>query len=364
MTRDKKILIKNIYYMLAYAFSSLSQTGYENVEKEEFDNIHNMFAAILSRGVNLQLKHGLYKEYVTKTEDLSVIRGKIDINGTIKNKISRKPLATCEFDDLSEDNQLNQIVKTTILLLLKSPDVDNSYRKDLKRAWLFFSTINVIESPNQIRWSAIRFQRDNQSYRLLICVCQLIIEGMIITTDKGEYKLASFVNEQKMWYLYQNFILEYYKKHFPELKAHSPQIPWDMPDGTPMGLLPAMQTDIVLRGKVKTLVIDAKYYSNSSFQKRCEKETFVSGNMYQIYTYVKNMDKERTGDVSGMLIYAKTEEETEPKGEYLMGGNRISVDYIDLNVEFEYIREKLDGIVERELVYYEKLVGLSNSNTI
>ena len=42
MTKDKSILIRNIYYMLSYAFTTLNQGGYENVETEEFENLHNL----------------------------------------------------------------------------------------------------------------------------------------------------------------------------------------------------------------------------------------------------------------------------------------------------------------------------------
>ena len=87
MIKDKTILIKNIYYMLSYAFTPLTQGGYENVEKEEFENIHNLFAAILAKGIGRQLKQGLYREYVERMESLATLRGKIDINGTVKNKI-------------------------------------------------------------------------------------------------------------------------------------------------------------------------------------------------------------------------------------------------------------------------------------
>ena len=355
MTKDRKILIKNIYYMLSYAFNTLSLSSYENVKKEDFENIHNLFAGILSRGVNIQLKQGLYKEYINKIEDLSVVRGKIDIHGTITNRIRHKQVVTCEFDELSENNFYNQIVKSTMLLLLSCNDVESKYKKEIKRALLFFSTVDLIENLKQIRWSSIKFQRNNQSYRMLIGICQLIIEGMLITTDEGEYRLSSFVDDQKMWHLYQNFVLEYYKKHYPRLRAHSPQISWDLSNDEQLGLLPTMQTDIVLHGKVKTLIIDAKYYSRGSLQKQYDKESFISGNLYQIYTYVKNMDKEKTGDVSGMLLYAQTDEETIPKGEYKMGGNRICVESLNLNVDFDDIKEKLDSIVERELTYYEKI---------
>lgn len=49
--------------------------------------------------------------------------------------------------------------------------------------------------------------------------------------------------------------------------------------------------------------------------------------------------------VSGMLLYAKTEEEVPLDKEYRMSGNRISVKTLDLNAEFEEIRRQLDEIV-------------------
>ena len=41
----------------------------------------------------------------------------------IKNRIARKQQVACEFDDLSENNLLNQIIKTTALLLLRNENV-------------------------------------------------------------------------------------------------------------------------------------------------------------------------------------------------------------------------------------------------
>ena len=64
--KDKSIFIKNIYYMLSYAFTALDQGGYEDIEKESFDHIHNLFAAILAKGIGRQLKQGLYREYISR----------------------------------------------------------------------------------------------------------------------------------------------------------------------------------------------------------------------------------------------------------------------------------------------------------
>lgn len=230
MTKDKSIFIRNIYYMLSYAFTTLHQGGYESVETEEFENLHNLFAAILAKGIGRQLKQGLYREYLSRKEELAVVRGKIDMPGSIQNRLARKRVVTCEYDELSENNLLNQILKTTVMILLQHAKVDAEHKNDLKKEMLFFSNVDTID-PATVRWSAIRFQRNNNTYRILISLCQLILEGMLMTTRDGEYKLASFVDEQRMSRLYEKFILEYYAKECPKVKATASQIPWALDDG-------------------------------------------------------------------------------------------------------------------------------------
>ena len=345
MIKDKSIFIKNIYYMLSYAFTTLNQGGYEDVATEEFENIHNLFAAILSKGIGRQLKQGLYREYLNRKEDIAVVRGKIDIPGTIQNRLSRKRVVTCEYDELSENNLLNQILKTTVMLLLRLARVEPEYKNDLKKEMLFFANVDTID-PTTIRWSSIRFQRNNNTYRMLISLCQLILEGMLLTTDDGEYRLTSFIDEQRMSRLYEKFILEYYTKECPQVKASASQIPWALDDGVGT-FLPVMQSDIMLSQGNRVLVIDAKYYTHT-MQTQYDVHTLHSANMYQIFTYVKNKDTE-FGDqphtVSGMLLYAATDEAIQPNNSYQMSGNKISVRTLDLNKEFSEIATQLNAIV-------------------
>jgi 5-methylcytosine-specific restriction enzyme subunit McrC len=49
--------------------------------------MHNLFAAILAKGIGLQLKQGLYREYINRKGDLACVRGKIDMPGTIRNRL-------------------------------------------------------------------------------------------------------------------------------------------------------------------------------------------------------------------------------------------------------------------------------------
>ena len=242
--------------MLSYAFTTLNQSNFEDVATEEFDNMHNLFAAILAKGIGQQLKQGLYREYLNNRENMVVMRGKIDMSGTIKNKIARQQILSCDYDDLSENNLLNQILKTTVMILLRHSKVDAEYKDTLKKEMLFFSNVDTLE-PASIRWSSLRFHRNNQTYRMLVSICQLILEGMLLTTEQGEYKLASFLDEQRMCRLYEKFILEYYSKEFPALSVSASQIPWALDDdiGT---MLPVMQRDITLSCGDEELIIDEK----------------------------------------------------------------------------------------------------------
>ena len=341
MTSDKGILIKNIYYMLTYAFQSLRQSNYDKVAAEEFENIHDMFSAILGKGIASQLKQGLYREYILQEEELSVLRGKLNIQVTIRNKIQHKQKLSCEYDELSENNLLNQILKTTMQILVRQKTVKQEHKVVLKKNLVFFDNVDVIE-PSQIKWDKIRYQKNNQSYRMLMNVCYLVISGLVLSTEKGEVKLATFLDDRTMHSLYEKFILEYYRYHHPEYKANPDTIPWNIDDGV-IEFLPAMVTDITLKHGGRTLIIDAKYYAHT-MQSQYDVQSIHSGNLYQVFTYVKNLDKNNTGNVAGMLLYAKTQEQITPNNKYSMGGNTIWVKTLDLNLPFSQIAEQLEKI--------------------
>ena len=77
-----------------------------------------------------------------------------------------------------------------------------------------------------------------------------------------------------------------------------------------------------------------------------------SANLYQIFTYVKNKEtevskKENPHSVSGLLLYAMTQGKVQPDADYSMSGNRISAKTLNLDAEWNDIRQCLDGIVYR-----------------
>ena len=336
------IRVRNIYYMLAYAFQVLNEQGYKNIATENFDNTAELFAAILSRGISNQIKRGLGKEYISKTEPLSSLRGKIDMSESLKTQTFLCKQMVCSYDDFSVNSYMNRIIKSTVELLLCS-SISKTRKKELRKLMVFFSDVDSIDL-HMVNWN-VHYNRNNQTYRMLISICYLVVKGLLQTQSDGHTKLMDFLDEQRMHRLYEKFILEYYRCEHPELKAKSSQIQWRLDDDM-SEMLPVMKTDAILSQGNKTLIIDAKYYSKST-RKHYDKDELYSNNLYQIFTYVKNKDIELSGqphEVSGMLLYAKTDEEVCPENEYRMSGNRISVRTLNLDSDFEDIKAQLDYI--------------------
>lgn len=336
------IPIHNVYYMLSYAFQILNEQSYKNIATEQFHNTADLMAAILSKGIATQIKRGLGKEYILQREVLSTLKGKVDITESIKTQTILKKQMWCTYDEFSVNGTKNRIIKSTVELLLGS-DIPKHRKKELRKLMVFFSDVKNIDL-HSVNWN-MKYDRNNKTYRMLISICYLVVNGLLQTNSEGNTKIMDFLDEQSMFRLYEKFILGYYKKHYTELSPSASRIPWSV-DNTIM--LPVMQSDIHLQKGNTVLIIDAKYYSHTT-QVKYDNHTLHSNNMYQIFTYVKNCDYvfgEEDHKVSGMLLYAKTEEEIQPDNIYQMHGNQITVKTLDLNQKFDIIAKQLNDIVK------------------
>lgn len=340
------IRVQNIYHMLAYAFQVLREQGYHDVATEEFPNTAELCAAILICGTNSQVKRGLGREYIDRTSALSTLRGKFEMTDSLKTRSVLRRQMVCSYDEFSIDTPMNRILKATIMLLLRS-NTSKERKRKLKRLLAYFGDVSDVDLAT-VNWQ-MRFNRNSQTYRMLITVCWLVAKGLLQTQEDGTTRFSDFLDDQRMSRLYEKFILEYFKREHPELDVGAPHINWALDDGVD-DMLPTMRSDIVLSLGETTLIIDAKYYSNV-MQHQYDTYSIHSHNLYQIFTYVKNREAELARadvphEVSGMLLYARTDEKIQPDVVYKMSGNQISVRTIDLDVPFEDIRKQLDEIAE------------------
>ena len=335
------IPVRNIYYMLAYAFRAFDRKGFQSLGSEEFDNACDLCAAILARGVEAQVKRGLGRAYAETTEPLSTLRGRLEVSESIETNSIMKRQLVCTYDEFTVDTPANRIVKAAMVVLIKRAEVSNGRKRALRKLLPYLADVADIDLRHA-DWR-IRLGRNNQTYRLLLFICRLIADELLMT--EGCRQAPGYFDDQAASRLYEHFILEYYRKEHPEVPANAEQVPWAGAE-TEAGLLPVMQTDITLRQGSKVLIIDAKYYTHMT-QESYDVHKLHSGNLYQIFTYVKNMQESLPADappVSGMLMYARTDGELLPDGDYTMSGNPIGVRSLDLSCEFDEIRKQLDTV--------------------
>ena len=197
------IRIQNIYHMLAYAFQVLRGRGYRDVATEQFDNAAELCAAILSRGISSQIKRGLGREYMDRTEAISSLRGKIEVSESVKTRSVMRRQMICAYDEFSVDTRMNGILKATCRLLLHA-DISKARKKELRSLMVFFSDVRDVDLAT-VDWH-MRFDRNNQTYRMLMGVCWLVAKGLLQTQADGSAKLMDFFDEQRMSRLYEKFI--------------------------------------------------------------------------------------------------------------------------------------------------------------
>ena len=348
MNGNPRIPIKNIYYMLCYAWNVLEKSDDIYLGSEKFDNVYNLLARIYISGLSNLIKRGFNRYYNQENEAISTLKGKINISDSIKSQTFYNGSMICQFDEFSKDIKLNQIIKTTINILIKSPHLDLDLRNKLLKIRLHFSDIKTIAFSKML-FSSLRYNRNNYHYRMLINISELIYYGLITNEDNNDILFLDFVRDNQMAKLYEKFVLNFYKRHLDEsiYKVYAPKLSWNL-DGEisdeELSLLPEMRTDIVIENKVANtqLIIDTKYYTQTLVSSNwTDIEKIRTAHLFQILAYVNNSNF--TGEIKGMLLYPTIEKEI--NANYPILGKSIGIRTLNLNSEWEDISGRLLSFV-------------------
>lgn len=339
-----KIPIKNIYFLLCYAWDKLEQLDVIDVDDIDIDDMLNLFAKVLETGVSSLLKRGLDRYYIETQEVIPGICGKLLFEESLKRNLLNMGRASCEFDEFSHDILHNQILKSTIRLLLHTGRIDKEISGRLRILYTKFPQVNDIEIRNS-DFARVSLHRNNRHYDILIKICQVLHNRLFIDETLGNLKFVDFErDERKMAQLFEAFVRNFYNKE-SEFKSSGEIIEWkfEPADEESRKVLPKMHTDITLTNADRKIIIDTKFYKQSL--KGQYMDTLISGNLYQIYAYIDNQEDgtEVTQNCEGILLYPTIDNNFEYS--YNSGTHRIRAISIDLNQHHDKIKERLLYIV-------------------
>lgn len=342
LAAEDTVVVKNIWYMLAYAYRALDVVDYARIKSEDFENLDDLLSAILAAGLDAQRMRGFERDYIEIEEDIPGVRGKIDLEGTLQHKLQRRALTRCAYDDYRADTLKNRILKTTAMAMLRSDEVRHETKASLKKNLMLMRDVKMID-PSGIEWRRLNYHRNNRSYELLMGACYLTLNRQLPAQEKGEIRFASFLDNQKLHALYEKFVLEYFRRHHPHLRASAKEIPRGVSENAP-SFLPKLQTDITLASDEQTLIIDTKCYGKILRGNAFGNEILSPGHLNQILSYVMHEQYESPKRVSGMLLYALTDRDEVRHEHWREIGIDLYCHTLDLGRDFKEIASQLDEI--------------------
>ncbi len=345
---EHKIPIENIYYLLCYAWNQLDEAERIKVSASDYTKYVDLFAKVLKNSCAYIFKRGLDREYLRECSELTKLKGKIDFSNNMKSITCSSSRLYCEYDDLSNDVLHNQIIKSTIYIVLRIKDLDPAIHKDLADIYKRMMLVSDIRLDSS-HFKRVRLHRNNLFYRFALNICYLIHENIVLDEKSGNFEFVDFVrDDRKMANLFENFIRNFYKKHLngSSYEVKPEIIKWNLTLADPFSLeyLPQMKTDISITSDTRKIIIDTKYYKEC-LQEYYNKETIISSNLYQIFTYVKNAEAQGGAAINceGILIYPTVKKELDVT--YPMGNHKISVKTINLKQEWKNISRDLMKII-------------------
>lgn len=224
--------IMRIYYFLYTSDSSdLDEPIYDVDTGNSYDVIKSFFQEL-----DIVTKKGLPVEYKNRKDTLKYLRGNINLTNTTLNvKCGKKEIFDCEYDELSHDVPINQVLYKALLKATQMHDVGTGAL--LKRS--FYDVSEVYEVPESIQLNtnnkyckkaltlAYMILNDlsisdygNSSYgqNLLINFDRVFEEFIkrILTVYSGDYNFT-YWDEEKNYALCKTNESEFFKSYIPDM---------------------------------------------------------------------------------------------------------------------------------------------------
>lgn len=343
-----KIPVKNIYYLLCYAWNKLDEGQRVFVNTSDYKDAAELLIRVLINGCNHLFKKGLDRDYINVCEEYAGIKGKIDFSRTLNANLLEKGRAFCITDEFEYDILSNQLLKATLKKITKLRSLDSTLKDVVWQAYFRLAGVSDIE-PRLSLFSSVRVHRNNSNYDFLLQVCKLILESIVIDETRGKHTFIDFTgNDTTMANLYESFIRNFYRKEQGEFVVDREYISWQ---AEPTGVhennyLPRMQTDISLESSIRKIIIETKYYG-STLQTNFKSEKFHSSHLYQLYAYLRNVETKENKPINaqaeGILLYPTVDITLSES--YIIGGHKVSVKTVDLSKDWKEIHETLLSII-------------------
>jgi 5-methylcytosine-specific restriction enzyme subunit McrC len=343
------IPIQNIYYLLCYAWNKLEVSQHVQIDADNYSNIESLFAKVLVESSNRLFKRGLAHDYVEVEHDIAGIKGRVDFNSSLKKQLFRQGRAYCRHDEFTSDILANQIIKATMIRLVRLDSINAPLRKELRQQIDRLQGISdIILDHGHFR--NVRIHSNNAFYEFLLNVCELVYHSTAVQERGSNSRFQDFLrDEKKMAGLFEAFIRNFYTREQSKYSSSADHIHWafDSSSNGNSDIMPIMKTDITLTAARNKIIIEVKYYPEALVKNLFGKEKIRSNNLYQLHAYLTNLahDRSHPGNATckGILLYPTVEYSIDES--YQLSNHNLRVYSLNLNQSWQGIRNDLLGLL-------------------
>ncbi|MDP2225930.1 MAG: hypothetical protein Q8J78_00425 [Moraxellaceae bacterium] len=283
------IPIRNLYYLFCYAWRKFPEGGSVDVGVDDSPDLPNLLARLLISGANRLMRRGLDRGYQSFSEEARSPRGRLLLDDIVKGQTLRRGAVVCAFDELTPDVLHNQIIKATARAMPRLGEIEPAQKHELGLLVQRMGGIADIRLGAEL-FRRVQLSRNTGQYRPLMQLCELAFHAHMPDEGGAGSRFADILkNEVVMSAIFEDFLRNFYAHEQSVFKVAREQMAWDAlplePDSH--GFLPIMETDITLRSKARTVVIDAKFYKEV-LASRVGSEKVRSGHLYQLFAYLEH----------------------------------------------------------------------------
>jgi 5-methylcytosine-specific restriction enzyme subunit McrC len=323
-----KTPIKNLFGMWEYAYRLKDIKFLGGLfEAQSLQEFYSELAIILAKRVIDRSRKGYYRAYLSRTEDLSFLKGKLDIRRMISAPWIVRP--RCSYQEHTADIDENQILAWTLYAILRSGFCHERVLPSIRNAYRNIAHI-VTLSPYQANDCIGRFyNRLNVDYEPLHALSRFFLENSGPSFELGDRKMLPFLVD--MAQLFELFVAEWLNIHLPEDYGLKPQESVDIDEAGNISI----RIDLVLFQKqsgMSICVLDTKYKTPD----KPSQDDIAQVNLYA----------DVIGCKQAILIYP--EEISQPMDQ-VIGGIRIRTTTFDIGGNLEDGGQRfLEDIIKEE----------------
>jgi len=172
-----------LVHMLAEALDIKVDVG-QMTTLEQGDDLLEILVRVFSEKLLAAVREGMPRRYVAHEEDLSALRGRLDVTRQFTVLAACPSRLACRFDALSLDIVLNQIMKAAVTRLLRiAKSVANQRR--LRELAFAYADISAVAVSN-LRWDDVILDRTNARWKELLSLAKLMLGNRFQTSSVGD----------------------------------------------------------------------------------------------------------------------------------------------------------------------------------